>query len=147
MVSSAGGRRSRLLYSLLAVALVSLAALTACSGEKSSNTVADEDTTATASGSGAGPTSTAPAPTSSSAAAPWPSCAEVWVADAEFPQKYPGCVEGDDRVRAEKMYCSSGQVIVTYADRFYAVQGKHVNETAGLSGDASYSRAKKSCLA
>ncbi|QYJ02487.1 hypothetical protein KUV85_09050 [Nocardioides panacisoli] len=145
MVSSAGGRRSRLLCSLLAAALLPAAVLSGCSGEKSSEVSEDTEAAATTSEPTGSPT--APSTTPTTAKPSWASCSDVWVSDAAFPRKYPGCLEDGAKVRAEKMYCSSGQVIVTYADRFYAVQGKHVNDTAGLSKDADYRRAVTSCLA
>lgn len=77
----------------------------------------------------------------------WPSCAEVWVAEATLPQGYQGCLDGDTAVKADRQACSSGQVLVIYADRFYAVVGGPVNETEGLAQDSHYRSAKQSCLA
>lgn len=77
----------------------------------------------------------------------WPSCAEVWVAEATLPQGYKGCLDGDTAVKADRQMCSSGQVLVTYDELFYAVVGGPVNETEGLAQDSHYRSAKQSCLA
>lgn len=77
----------------------------------------------------------------------WPSCDEVWVAETTLPQGYKGCLDGDTPVKADRQACSSGQVIVIYDDRFYAVLGGPVNETEGLKQDPHYRSARQSCLA
>lgn len=77
----------------------------------------------------------------------WPACAEVWVAESELSPEYRGCLDDEVGVAAEKQRCSSGQVLVTYADRFYAVMGGPVNETEGLAEDSAYQRARDACVA
>lgn len=77
----------------------------------------------------------------------WPSCAEVWVDGADLAQGYKGCLDGGAAVKADRQACSSGQVLVTYDDRFYAVLGGPVNETDGLAQDSHFRSAKQSCLA
>ncbi len=76
-----------------------------------------------------------------------PDCDEIWVDGQQLPQRYAGCLEGEETVKAEKQRCSSGQVLVTYDDRFYAVLGGPVNETDGLSDNKDYRQAESSCLA
>ena len=77
----------------------------------------------------------------------WPSCEEVWVAEGTLPKGYKGCLDGGTAVKADKQACSSGQVLVVYDDRYYAVVGGPVNETDGLAEDSKYRSAKQSCLA
>lgn len=75
-----------------------------------------------------------------------PQCADVWVADATIPKKYQGCSEGETWVRAEKTLCASGQVLVTYADRYYGAVGFKVNDVEGsLADSTSYQDAKARC--
>jgi hypothetical protein len=76
-----------------------------------------------------------------------PACADIWVDGQELPRRYAGCTEDGETVKADKTSCSSGQVLVTYGDRFYAVLGGPVNETDGLSDDKDYRQAERSCLA
>ena len=70
----------------------------------------------------------------------WPACKEVWVADAKLPGSYKGCLEGGDTaVKSDNLPCSSGQHIVRYKDRFYAVPGGTIYRTNGpLEKDKGY---------
>ena len=79
--------------------------------------------------------------------ADWPVCDEVWAAGNDLPTRYRGCLEGSTPVKADKVMCSSGQTLVTYDGRFYAVTGGPVNETESLENDADYAAARQSCLA
>lgn len=75
-----------------------------------------------------------------------PSCEEVWVAGSKLPQAYRGCLEGETWVRAEAEHCASGQVLVTYADRYYAAKGAVVNDVGeSLAKNAKYQQALRSC--
>ncbi|QCW50274.1 hypothetical protein FE634_07430 [Nocardioides dongxiaopingii] len=75
-----------------------------------------------------------------------PACAEVWVDGASLPRTYAGCAEGETFVAPDRLGCSSGQRIVRYADRFYAVAGSDVTETSGpLAQDPDYGDAVARC--
>lgn len=75
-------------------------------------------------------------------------CSEVWVGDAELPRSYKGCEEDGAYVKADGLGCSSGQRIVRYADRFYAVPGGTIHETDGpLEQDREYQAAVRRCRA
>ncbi|WP_134764555.1 hypothetical protein [Nocardioides sp. 1609] len=75
-----------------------------------------------------------------------PTCADVWVAGATLPRTYSGCAEGETLVAADRLGCSSGQRIVRYADRFYAVAGSDITETSGpLAQDPDYGDAVARC--
>lgn len=108
-----------------------------------------DDEPTTASDPSAEPDDTSSQPTEGETAEvpDWPSCAEIWVDGADLPQGYKGCLDGDTEVKADRQPCSSGQVLVTYDERFYAVVGGPVNETEGLAQDSQYRSAKQSCLA
>lgn len=106
----------------------------------------DEPTTASDPSAGA-EESSEPTEAETTEAPDWPSCADVWVDEATLPQGYKGCLDGDTAVKADRQGCSSGQVLVIYDDRFYAVLGGPVNETEGLAQDSHYRSAKQSCLA
>lgn len=75
-----------------------------------------------------------------------PLCEDVWVAEQALPGTYQGCSEGSTWVEADSQRCDSGQVIVTYADRFYAAKGFVVNDVGEpLSDSKQYQRAVRSC--
>lgn len=136
--SNAPARRLRTAAAAGLAALVCLL-VAGCGGEEPKQTreiVAGNDATSSAS------------ETSTVESLPdWPDCSEVWVADAAFPAKYRGCLADGVAVRADTVTCSSGQALVTYDDRFYAVKGEHVNETQGLGRDRAYRRAMNACIA
>jgi hypothetical protein len=75
----------------------------------------------------------------------WPTCEEVWVADADLPADYKGCIDGDAAVKAEKQPCSFGLPIVSYDDRFYAVTGHKINEVESLETDEGFQQAVTNC--
>lgn len=87
------------------------------------------------------------APSSShSAAGAMPACGDVWKAGSTIPTRYRGCVDKGTVVKAAKMECASGQVLVTYGDAFYGVLGGPVNPVpGGLKASAKYRHAKLAC--
>ena len=129
----------------------------------------DDATTGTTPGTASDPSSTAPAspsptpsPTSSPAATPseppaptspavpagTPGCAEVWVAGGRLPRVYRGCAEGEVLVAADRLGCSSGQALIRYADRYWAVAGGLVREgRTPLLEDPAYLESVESCRA
>src|ERR687897_891754 len=75
-------------------------------------------------------------------------CGGVWVADARLALGYKGCLEGDEAVKADNLPCSSGQRIVRYDDRFFAVAGGLIYETSGpLEKDKEYLDMVRTCRA
>lgn len=75
-----------------------------------------------------------------------PRCEDVWVAGESLPGRYTGCSDGSTWVGADSQRCDSGQVIVTYIDRYYAAKGFVVNDVGGpLSDSKQYQRALRSC--
>lgn len=86
--------------------------------------------------------STEPAPSGT------PECSEIWQDGRRLPRFYAGCVEGETYVKRDSLGCSSGQRMVTYADRFYAVLGGDVHEaTEPLDKDRDYTAAVRRCRA
>jgi hypothetical protein len=75
-----------------------------------------------------------------------PGCDEVWVGDQKLPVRYLGCDVGGKPVRAKATHCESGQKIVTYDGRFYAVPGRPINDVGDLETSADYQAALASCL-
>jgi hypothetical protein len=74
-----------------------------------------------------------------------PECSEVWSGDT-LPKNYDGCVRDSEMVAADKRSCASGQVVVTFDDRYYAVLGGPVNDVgAPLEESDQYRRAMRSC--
>ena len=85
-------------------------------------------------------------PTSSAPASDLPACEEVWVDGQDLPGRYNGCFDGSTEVPADSRECSFGKPLVTYADEFYAVPGKVVNEVEeGLEASEVYQSALASC--
>ena len=103
-----------------------------CGGDGSSTdaTARDESTTA----------SSLPVPDG-------PSCTETWVDGASLPRRYRGCLDEDATfVPAEARRCDSGQVLVSFGDRYYAVEGGPVNDMGGpLEESDQYRKALASC--
>ena len=92
-------------------------------------------------GGGSSASSSTPSPTGSAVA-----CEDVWGGEM-LPDPYEGCSEDGEVVRPERMECSSGQVIVTYGDRYYAVPGGPVNDVGPLSDSKQYRQAVRRCTA
>ena len=77
-----------------------------------------------------------------------PDCTSVWREGATLPRGYSGCLEDADFVRRDALGCSSGQRIIRYADRFYAVPGGTIHSsTKPLDRDRKYRAAVYRCRA
>lgn len=75
-----------------------------------------------------------------------PACEDLWVDGGTIPERYGGCSEGETWVEAATQRCESGQVLVTYDDRYYGAKGSRVNDMGeSLSDSDQYQRALKSC--
>ena len=75
-----------------------------------------------------------------------PACEDVWVDGQDLPGSYRGCVRGGTWIAADTRRCASGQVLVTYADRYYGAKGAVVNDMGEpLEEDRQYQRALRSC--
>ena len=56
-----------------------------------------------------------------------------------LPGGYRGCLDGEEPVKADRFTCESGQWLVTYDDRFWAVVGGDIGEArAKLRNDRNY---------
>jgi hypothetical protein len=124
---------SLLARSALAAAVLVLAA--GC-GDDGGGTAEDpaDDTTSQQSGATDGTSST-----------DLPPCADVWVAGATLPRDYRGCEQDGEAVKPDKHPCSYGSTIVEFADRFYAVSGKQINEVPSLTDSEQYQQALSAC--
>lgn len=105
---------------------------------------------ATQAGEAPGAPSAAPSagPSGDAAAVPagTPACAEVWLPGGTLPQDYRGCEQDGALVAADGLACSSGQRIVRFDDRWYAVPGGPVQEaTSPLDDDPDYLADVRSC--
>ena len=99
---------------------------------------------------GESPSSQAPSAPDSSTEPPapdLPKCADVWVAGATLPRTYRGCEQDGEAIRAVKHQCSYGSAIVEFADRFYAVTGKQINEVPSLIDSEQFKQAMNACQA
>ena len=78
-----------------------------------------------------------------------PDCASVWQEGATLPKSYRGCVdEAGALVERDTLGCSSGQRMVSHADRYWAVLGGTIHEATGpLADDPDYRAAVRSCRA
>jgi hypothetical protein len=75
-----------------------------------------------------------------------PACDEIWVDGEDLPKKYAGCSQGGTWVKAEVRRCESGQILVTFDDRYYGAKGFRVNDMGeSLSESGQYQRALRSC--
>ncbi len=122
--------------------------MSACGGDSGSAAAdpGDADSSDTSTPTPTEPTAEA---TDSPPATPaWPACGEIWVADARLPHGYKGCLEGQEAIKADNLSCSSGQRIVRYDDRFYAVAGGEIHQASGpLEKDKEYLKSIRVCRA
>jgi hypothetical protein len=110
----------------------------------------DDDGDAAEDPAGESPSSQSPSATDGGSEPPAPDlppCADVWVAGATLPRDYRGCEQDGEAVRADKHQCSYGSAIVEYADRFYAVSGKQINEVPSLTDSEQFKQALSACQA
>jgi hypothetical protein len=90
---------------------------------------------------------------------PWGCAQVVWTLVARFssnsvryagatlPRAYRGCEQDGEAIQAAKHQCSYGSAIVEYADRFYAVTGKQINEVPSLIDSEQFKQALSACQA
>lgn len=75
-----------------------------------------------------------------------PSCEQVWREGERLARGYRGCLEEGTFVPRDVLACSSGQRLVRYADRWYAVLGGIVHEASTpLDRDREYVADARSC--
>ncbi|HWJ67500.1 MAG TPA: hypothetical protein VNT31_12550 [Nocardioides sp.] len=121
-----------------------LVLLSGCGGDDAS-----ADDPATTNGSASTPaTDDASTAAASSTPAPagTPECADVWQADATLPRAYRGCALDGLLVAPDRLGCSSGQALVRYDDRYWAVAGGPIAATEGpLLDDQAYADAVETC--
>jgi len=143
---------------LLAAACTGLVLLAGC-GDDGSSTAGDAEggsaSTSTDPSASADPSATdspspsqtpSSTPSSTPSGPPLPDCASVWVDGQDLPARYAGCTEDGTEVAADSRSCAFGRPLVIYGDRFYAVPGARVNETAGpVRQDQTYTEALQSC--
>ena len=127
----------RRLHAFLPVLALGAIALTGC-GSDDGKTKAEPT-----------PSSSAGSTGSSSGASGTPACTDVWADGATLPHRYTGCSDDSgDLVKPRSIGCESGQRIVTYDDRFYAVPGGTVHQAdTTLEKDRDYRAALMRCRA
>ena len=130
------------LLAAFCVPVLSVALLAGCGSDDSdgSDGTADDPVSDT-------PSASSPASTDTAAAVPpLPACADVWRAEAVLPDPYEGCLEGDRAMPAASFECSSGQLIVTYDDTYWAVAGGKIQQAKGaLLKDPNYKKQFTAC--
>ena len=103
---------------------------------------------ASTSGTDSAGASTTATPSTSSAATGVAACTAIWTDGAQLPRSYHGCAADGRLVKPDVLGCSSGQRMVRYADRYYAVTGGTVHEASpSLEKDRDYRAAVLSCRA
>ena len=68
----------------------------------------------------------------------WPACDSVWKGGATLKRSYKGCLDGEEPVKADRILCSFGTPIVTYAHRFYAQPGHQIHDEGSLKDSAEF---------
>ncbi|KRB79252.1 hypothetical protein ASE01_23360 [Nocardioides sp. Root190] len=106
-------------------------------------------------GSDSGDTAADDTDTSSSTSTPtaeesydggFPTCEEVWQEGETLAEDYLGCMDGATPVDLDGIECESGQFIITFDDRFWAVADGPIAEADGaLLDDADYQDVLASC--
>ena len=123
---------------LAAALLVGGGGATACGSDSSGTTAEDPAPRAS---------SSAPSEPARGSRDEVPECTDVWQTGTRLPTGYRGCTEEGEPVRTDRIRCSFGLVIVTYADRYYAVPGDQINEVTSLREDPDFRRTVNSCQA
>ena len=98
----------------------------------------------------AGPSSGGPSVSGNGPSAPpgTQQCASVWKDGVTLDRRYRGCLDGAAFVPRDALGCESGQFIIRYADRYYAVPGGTVHAaTTPLDRDRHYRAAVYRCRA
>lgn len=89
---------------------------------------------------------TAPGATTTPAPAGTPACTTVWRAGRTLPQGYDGCADAGLLVAPDVLGCSSGQGLVRYDERFWAVPGGPVQGGKGtLASSRDYQKVVSTC--
>lgn len=102
------------------------------------------DTPSTTQGSTESPPTESTSP--SDPAADLPACQDVWKKGARLPRSYAGCQDAGEVVARDALGCSSGQKMVRYADRFWAVLGGEIHRAdSSLNADPDYRDSVASC--
>lgn len=122
----------------IAAAVALLSALGACGSDDSTKTpVADP---------GASTPVASATPTESAIPAGTPACDEVWQEGETLPKAYRDCVSAEETlVTPERIKCSSGQVILTHADMFWAVAKGEIHRADNLNSDKGFQKAMSTC--
>lgn len=123
--------------------------LAGCGSEGDGETQAEDTSSPTASTSPSAtpsPTS-APAPTTTPAPPGTPACAALWQAGRTLPKGYDGCADAAGLlVAADVLGCSSGQGLIRYDERFWAVAGGPVQGGKGALADSrDYQKVVSTC--
>jgi len=118
---------------LIPVLLVSALALAGCGSESGDSASAPTVATQSAESPTDQPTS---APTK--ATPDWPSCGSVWKGGATLKRSYKGCLDDGEPVKADRILCSFGTPIITYAHRYYAQPGHQIHDEGSLKKSAEF---------
>ena len=132
---------------LPALALLALV-LTACGDSDSDPSAAVDETPSSTAASESTPSAPASSATSEPSASPTgPACAAVWSDGATLPRVYVGCVsDSGEFVARDPLACSSGQRLIRFDNRYYAVPGGTIHRAAKpLDDDAEYRAAVARC--
>lgn len=127
--------------------------LAACGSEGDGETQAEDASAPTASSSDSASASATATPTATTSAtrapapAGTPACTAVWQAGRTLPKGYAGCADaGGLLVAPDVLGCSSGQGLVRYDERFWAVAGGPVQGGKGtLAASRDYQKVVSTC--
>ena len=123
--------------------------LAGCGSGEDGETEAEDTSspTASASDSTSASATSAPAPTTTPAPPGTPACTEVWQAGRTLPRGYAGCADAAGLLAApDVLGCSSGQGLVRYDERFWAVAGGPIQGGKGeLASSRDYQKVVSTC--
>ena len=117
-------RRSLAAFSAPVLSVVLLAG---CGSDDSGNAAEDPGSDSSTPATPSTPISSDTAP----AGPPLPACGDIWKVGATLPESYIGCDQGGTQMPAETFECSSGQILVTYGDTYWAVLEGKVQQAKG----------------
>jgi hypothetical protein len=119
---------------LIPLLLVSSLALVGC-GDEGSPTAANTSTQTPVDSPSA---TDKPTDSQTKATPDWPACGSVWKGGATLKRSYKGCLDDGEPVKADRILCSFGTPIVTYAHRYYAQPGHQIHDVGSLKKSSEF---------
>lgn len=132
---------------LAAAAALALSPLLGACGNADAPDASTKPAATTASSSPTESASVTPKATAATSrpARPLPKCADVWVAGQRLPGRYRGCAPQGPLRDADRTYCESGQLLVTFHNRMFAITSGKIFSSDDARHDHDYRFMQRYC--